>query len=464
MPITQPAINITMNDERTRRLLASLGLTPEDLPEPVPPTAEEVHRRVQELLDKDKATSAARELLDWGELALAALRESLKDSSFLERASQTEELHAPLRSAVGLLCKWDPAFIVEHIERLSTLPPSIVEACVEVAFEHSASSLVPVLDRLITSQQQELVQAALVGIRRAVFKRELTAQREDALYQNCLRLCSPEYPSGHVPDYFLEGDPATYVCQSFGSLAETDLARKPYFDVANPHFNEILHWLPSVVSCAAPELVRTEFRRAVNGYERSPQIQSVCERLMPLAACKLGEECRSDVEKLLTRDAPPLPTQMRNAATKALAIIICGRDPLDDALEADRKGEFDSLSAPEQAVLLATCFDGQVRNGHVFQFLFNSSGIRAPETCQALESLGDLVGLRLLKAGISAVMSEGIGSNPHEAARRLPAARRRELEASFEDLYRQYCEQDDITLRIYRWVLAHSEHFKKQPR
>jgi len=76
-----------------------------------------------------------------------------------------------------------------------------------------------------------------------------------------------------------------------------------------------------------------------------------------------------------------------------------------------------------------------------------------------LEQLGDSIGLQLLQAGITAVMSENIADTPHESARRLNVARRRELEDQLEELYAEYCQQEHINLRLYRFVLEHSELF-----
>lgn len=450
-----------MNDERARHLFEALGLKPEDLPEPVPPTEEEVRQRVGELLVKEKAQAAADALAEWPEQALPALREAFTDATFLDTDSHTAELQRPLSSVVDMLCKSDPRFVVEHIEPLLRLPETLAEICLEVAFEHGAAGLVALFERLISSKQEGPVLGALVGIRRAVSKQRLRVERGDLLYQCCLRVCSPEYavasPQGSIP----RSDPAVFVCQSFGSLAEVDLAVSPYFDIDNPHFEEILRWLPAVVSHATAELVHSEFQRAVENYGRDSQTRHVCERFLPLAALKLGEECRPALEALLARNGSALSKGMRSALTQALAIVSCGRDPVEDALAADYEGKFDSLNAYEQAVMLVYAFDAQVRNGHVFQFLFNSPGIRAAETCEALKTIGDTLGLELLQAGIDAVMWEVEASSPHEAARRISRHQRSQLESPLNELFTRYCAQDDVTQRIYAFVLENPQHFKR---
>lgn len=450
-----------MNDERARHLFEALGLKPEDLPEPVPPTEEEVRQRVGELLVKEKAEAAADALAEWPEQALPALRDAFTDATFLDTVSHTAELHRPLSSVVDMLCKSDPQFVVEHIEHLLRLPETLAENCLEVAFEHGAANLAALFERLVANRQESPVLAALLGIRRAVSKQGLTVDRSDLLYQCCLRVCSPEYAVASPRDSIPRSDPAVFVCQAFGSLAMIDLAVRPYFDIDNPHFEEILQWLPAVVSHATAELVRTEFQRAVESHNRDSQTGHLCERFLPLAALKLGDECRPALEALLARDGSPLSKGMRSALTQALAIVSCGRDPLEDALAADYEGKFDSLNAYEQAVMLVYAFDAQVRNGHVFQFLFNSPGIRAAGTCEALKTIGDTLGLELLQAGIDAVMSEVEASSPHEAARRMSSRQRRQLEPPLDELFTRYCAQDDVTQRIYAFVLENPQHFKR---
>jgi hypothetical protein len=448
-----------MPDQRSRRLLESLGLSPDDLPETAAPSDEEIRQFVRELLVEGMAQSAANALNDWPTQSLPALRDAFSDSSFLQNVCESEELHRPVKTASGILCKSDPDFVVERIESLATLPECIASDCVELAFEKNATNLVTLLDRLISSDRRLLITSALSGIRKAASQHNLTVDRESALYKRCLSLCSPTYPANYPPDYVLESDPAVFVCQSFGYLAEVDLATKPFFDFDNRHFNEILRWLPSVVSNATSDLVRSEFQRMVAFCEKDLRSQIISERFFPLAALKLGNECRHDVEELLKRNSPAVPPRIQNALTKALAIISCGRDPLDDAYQADIKGGFDSLNEYEQAIMLSHAFDGQVCNGHVFQFLSNTTGERALETCRALATIGDQIGLQLLQSAIDKAMSEVEAETPQQAVRNAQHSQRRRWETQLDDIYRQYCSQEDVTLRIFRFVLEHSGHF-----
>lgn len=452
-----------MNQEEMQRLLLEkLGLTYEELPEPVPPTDVEIRRYVVELLDIDKAGSAADVLSEWPNQAVPALRDVLSDRKFLETIRKTEPLHKPLRSLIDMLCKSHPGLIVEHLEPLMALSPAIATVCLETSFAHSANNILNLFDQLISREQQEFVIGALVGIRKAVWKQGLIVNREDQLYQLCLRLCSPLYPSKRNPTDFATSDPATFVCQSFGTLAEVDLAKEPYFSLDNPHFKEVLIWLPTVVAQASPELIRAEFARAVKLHDRDIHTLHTCKYFFPLAALKLGEECRIELEQLLSRDRNSSTDDLRGCLTKALAIVACGRDPLADAWDADRKGEFDSLNQFEQAILLANAFDGEVRNGGILQFLFNSAGVRSSETLESLRLMGELAGQELLQAGIDAVKSERETTSPHEAARLLGTSYlNKKFGARMDDLAQAYDARNDCDLRTYSFVLERLDQFRK---
>ena len=60
-------------EEMQRQLLEHLGLKWEDLPEPIPPSEDEVRRCVTDLLDIDKATKSVDLLVEWPDQAVMAL-------------------------------------------------------------------------------------------------------------------------------------------------------------------------------------------------------------------------------------------------------------------------------------------------------------------------------------------------------------------------------------------------------
>jgi hypothetical protein len=448
-------------EEMQRQLLEQLGLKLEDLPEPIPPSEDEVRRCVTDLLDIDKASKSADVLIEWPDQAVMALRAAINYSGFIEKICKSEPLQQAFFPIIKLLCKSAPDLIVEKLVTLSEFPEQVSEQCIETAFRHDTNKLVPLFSQFVDEEQNRHIRAALVGIRAAARNHGFTVSRQDPLYQLCLRICLPDYPTKPQIESLTSTDPAIFVCQSFGSLAEVDLARMPYFSFDNPHFEEILCWLPSVVSNAATDLVRSEFARAAELHDRDANSRGACRYFIPLAAKKLGSECRDAILRMLSSEPKKLADALRGPVTKAFAIVECGRDPLSDASDAIRKGEFGTLSKFEQAVPLFLAFDGEVRNGGIFQFLFNSSGILASETLESLRLMNDLPGQALLEAGIAAAMSEAQASSPHIATRHLGTNfLRKKFRDSIDELQRAYFEQCDGDLRLYTFVLAHVNQYR----
>lgn len=451
-------------EEIQRRILMELlernGISLDDLPEPVPPTDEEIHRLVTDMLDEGKAQAAAETLRTWPEKAIEELRTAFKDAAYLATICESEPLHRPFSKLVDILCKSAPDLIVDRLEMLSQIT-LVSEKCIETGFRHSPKRLEPLFEKYVTSEQPEEIRAALIGIRNAAWKDGFTVQREDSLYRNSLRVCAPDYPTKPQPESKSKSDPALFVCQAFGSLAQVDLAKLPYFSLDNPHFQEIVCWLPSVVSHATPELVRSEFARAVDLHDRDAKVRDICRYFIPLAAKKLGPECRDGILQMLSTESKKLAESLRGPITKALAIVECGCDPLSSASDAISKGGLATLSKFQQVVPLLRAFDGEVRNGGVFQFLFNFSGIHALETLESLRLMNDLPGQALLEAGIEAVTSEAESLSPHLATRKLGTIYlRKKFGDTITKLEKDYYQQSDCDLRVYTFVLEHVDQFR----
>jgi Domain of unknown function (DUF4375) len=447
-----------------RRILMELleqnGISLDDLPEPVPPTDEEVQRLVKELLDEGKAQEAAEALRTWPEKTIKELRTAFKDPAYLVTVRGSEPLHIPFSKMVDVLCKSAPDLIVDHLDMLSQIA-QVANQCIETAFRHSPKKLEKLFEQYVTSEQSEALSTALLGIRAAAWKDGFTVQREDSLYRNSLRLCAPDYPTRPQPDSISKSDPALFVCQAFGSLAQVDLATMPYFSLDNPHFQEIVCWLPSVVSHATPELVRSEFTRAVDLHDRDANVRDICRYFIPLAAKKLGPECRNGILRMLSSESKKQAESLRGPITKALAIVECGCDPLTSASDAISKGGLGTLSKFQQVVPLLRAFDGEVRNGGIFQFLFNFSGIHASETLESLRLMNDLPGQALLEAGIEAVTSEAESLSPHLATRKLGTTYlRKKFGDTITKLEKAYYQQSDCDLRVYTFVLEHVDQFR----
>lgn len=451
-----------MNKEEMQRLiLEQLGLNLEDLPEPAQPADDEIRRYVTELLDINKASESSAVLLKWPDLAVPAIRNAINDSNILETICNTEPLLNAFGPVIKLLCKSAPELVIEQLATLSQLPEQFSEQCIETAFRNDANRLVPIFTQFVEAEQLGRIRAALVGVRSAVWKHGFTVSREEPLYQLCLRICMPDFPTKPQKESMISSDPALFVCQSFGSLAEADLAKLPYFSLDNPHFKEILCWLPSVVSHATAEITRSEFARAVEHHGHDANLSAACRYFIPLAAKKLGAECRDGIVRLLSSEPENMSEALRGPVTKALAIVECGRDPLSDASDAIDKGEIETLNKFQQVVPLFLAFDGEVRNGGIFQFLFNSSGIHASETLECLRLMNDLLGQALLEAGIAAVTSEAETLSPHLGTRQLGTSYlRKKFRDSIAELEEAYSEQSDCDLRVYSFVLKHVDEFR----
>jgi hypothetical protein len=449
------------NEEMKRLLLEQLGLKWEDLPTPTPPTEQELQCRVMDLMDADKATAAADQLLEWPDQAVPVLRTSIADSNLLGSICGAEPLQIAADRVIRLLCKSAPDVIVANLHTLSEFPDETLEICIEAAFRQDPCELLPRFKGYVELEEISRVSAALIGIRNAVLKDGFPVRRLDALYRCCLNICAPEYPQKQPDGVIAFFDPAAQVCQVFGSWAERDLCRAPYFSMDNRHFGEILRWLPSVVSYATRDLVRSEFSRAIDACGRDSVNHAAFARFLPLAAARLGEECREDLRRMRNADGRVVADPVRGALTKALAIVECGRDPLPAAWDAVSDGRLESLTRFERVVPLVLAFDGEVRNGGIFQFLFNSSGIHAAETLDCLRMLGDLAGQALLEAGVAAAMSESDAPSPHAAARQLGTSLlRRRYGASIAELSTAYQKQEPADARVYEFVLQHAHAFR----
>ncbi len=450
------------NEDLQRLILEQLGLTPDEMQEPVPPADEEVRLRVQELLNADQAQAAAEVLTSWPDQAVSALRDALAQPGFIETILSREALREPFHGVVELLIQGAPDLIVKHVEQLSLFPAPISRDCVETAFQYSPATLAELLAKYVDEKRHDAIEAALIGIRKAVWKHGLVVNRDDLLYQSCLRVCAPDFSDPNNSSSSTTIDPALFVCQSFAVLAEVDLAQHPFFDLDNPHFKEMIEWLPSVVSNAAPELVRVQFGKAIEICQREPHSRVGCREFLPLAALKLGEECRGRIVQLLELAVDRQAHDLRGTLTRALAIIECGRDPLADACEAQRDGKFDALSKYEQALWLLNSFHGQVCNGGIFQFLFNSSGIQAYETLESLKLMGDRIGEKLLSSGIEVVMSElPDAESPHLATRQLSTSLlRKKYRERIGVLESAYYDQGDWNHRLYSFVLMHATQLR----
>lgn len=441
-------------------LLAQNGLSLDDLPEPVPPTDEEIQRLVKDLLDEGKAHAAAEALRSWPEKAITELRSAFQDPTYLATVCGSEPIHVPFSKIVDILCKSSPDLIVDHLDTLSQMA-QVANKCIENAFRHSPKRLETLFEQYVMSEQSEGLNAALLGIRNAAWKDGFTVKREDSLYRNSLRLCAPNYPTRAQPYSRKVSDPALFVCQAFGSLAQTDLAKPPYFSLDNPHFQEIIRWLPPVVSQATPEIVRCEFARAVELHDRDARVRDICHDFIPLVANKLGAECRDGILKMLSSESVERDESLRGRITKALAIVECGFDPLASASDATLKSELGTLSKFQQLVPLVLAFDGEVRNGGIFQFLFNSSGIHALETLECLRLMNDMPGQSLLEAGIEAVTSEADSLSPHLATRKLGTSYlRKKFGDTITKLQESYYQQSNCNLRVYSFVLQNVDQFR----
>lgn len=451
------------NEELQRLLLEKLGLRFEDLPKPEPPTEEELDRWVAEILDEGKSKNAIEKLLDWPELCIRKIGEALRHPSFVSAIGQKDSLQKSFSPILELLRKSSPDLIVANIDTFSAWDKPYSERCIETAFQHSPNLLIGNFEKYVTEEQLTAIRSALIGIRAAVWKEGGAISREDALYRLCLRICSPSYPNDVKLDKFGDNrSSALFVCQIFGAMAEVDLSQRPYFALDNPHFADIIEWLPSVVSHAEVEVVRAEFVRAVEMWSLDSDTRNICQRFFPLAALKLGAECRIPIQRLLALDETTLPALLRGSLTRALAIVELGRDPMEDVRGALRTDELRSLDSYQLVLPLSRAFDGEVRNGGIFQFLFNSSGNYAYETLQCLRLMNDEPGFGLLDVAISLVKTEVESLTPHEATRKMGTSffhnKFRDAVAGLEKLY---YSQENWELRAYTFVLEHAERYRR---
>lgn len=191
------------------------------------------------------------------------------------------------------------------------------------------------------------------------------------------------------------------------------------------------------------------------GEMKYPRNYALGEALRLLGQHKLV----GDREFLQARTRSPDREAARGAAAGLIASF--GLEGFEKRIwDAEEKHGFSGLKRPQQYYLAVLSYDGQVNNGGLSQYFFNSSGDHWPQALAGLQAMGFVERLAVLREAVARFGKDGPSQDRNRRQEQLA-----KLERKSDDVFgslgdRYYKSKESIDVLSQQYVLNNAEAFE----
>jgi len=290
-----------------------------------------------------------------------------------------------------------------------------------------------------------------MGIEWAAKYEHVSPAFRDAISQELELLATGE------PPFLTRGDGR--LCTTFAKLNPSHalevLASPRVLHLENPLLSDVLKTLNEHNVTLPSATVRTILDRAKSEPEY-PWTYVRAEALVALARVSPAE-ARSEIDEALTTD----DARVRTGAVDALRALLDLPDPYDLFPEDE---PFESLPRPVQHVVAAVEFQGEVNNGGVSQYFFNSAGDHWPVALEGFKEMGAAYCVEMLETSTRFLGATG-ASMSRDKRIKAYARLSDEREKLLDDLSsRFYDDPDRFDELVVMYMARHAEIMKAAAR
>lgn len=287
---------------------------------------------------------------------------------------------------------------------------------------------------------------ALIGLQRAIKNHRLDEECARELFQDVAQLVI----TGGNPDK------SAALLLSIDQKKATDLFLSDKVFTANaPSLHEALEALADMRIAVPRERLLSLIADLEEGELKYPKTDALGESLRLLGQHKLA----SDRAFLEARTGSAEPQVAEGAAAGLIASFdLEGFD--QRTWDAERTKGFFTLKPAQKQYLAVLMYDGEVNNGGLSQYFFNSSGDHWRDALAGLEAMGFNERLAVLREAVSRFGKDG-PSQDRERRQEELAKLARKNDALFDPLDdRYYSSKEVIEVHAKRFVLKNSEEFE----
>lgn len=354
---------------------------------------------------------------------------------------------APFNRACDLLGDAPPPEAIEPVALFLDEPSEYIrkDAALVIGKVGSAEIVSP-LRRALADSEEGVHDYALVGLQFAVKNGRLSETCRTELFPDLLQLLSAGKNADYAADLLVEFN-ATEAKAYFTSEA--------FFTPNTESLHEALEALADHKILISREQLLTLIRELEAGELNYPQSYSLAHALR----C-LGQNRHADDLKLLERLTTHNEKRVAQGAAEGLLAYYSLNGFSERIWDAERKSGFQSLTMEQRHWIAVSMFDGEVNNGGLSQYFFNSSGDYWREALAGLEAMGASERATILKEAAAKFDAEAPSKNRDQRQNQLAKLARKD-DALFDALdSRYYASKEVIDVVMTKYVIKNAQAFK----
>ena len=354
---------------------------------------------------------------------------------------------APFNRACALLGDTPPPEVIQPVASFLNEPSKYIrqDAALVIGKVGSPEIVTP-LRKALNDSEDYVRGYALMGLQFAVKNGRLSQTCREELFPDLMQLLSEGKNADYAADLLVEFN-ATKAKDFFMSEA--------FFTPRSESLHEALEALANHKVPISRERLLKLIRDLEASEIKYPQSYSLAHALR----C-LGQNRQADDLKLFERLAAHDEERVARGAAEGLLAYHSLEGFSKRIWDTEQKSGFASLTPEQRHWIAVSMFDGEVNNGGLSQYFFNSSGDYWREALSGLEAMGAGERATILKEAVAKFGTEAPSKNREQRQDQLAKLARKD-DALFDALdSRYYASKEVIDVLMTKYVIKNAPAFK----